>query len=102
MQKTLDEWKTVLTKDFLALQHLAGQDANTRMRYALKEQEIGQHCCQAGESLTDTELARLKRVLGLSEQQWQASKSKVRPMEAVGLAGSLEGKTNTSWIRTML
>lgn len=49
------------------------------MRYAMKEQEIGQHCCQAGEYLADEELALLKRALGLSEQQWYAYKSKVRP-----------------------
>jgi hypothetical protein len=77
--QTLDEWKTVLAKDFLALQHLAGQDANTRMRYALKEQEIGQHCCQAGERLGDPDLASLKKALGLDEWQWHAYKTKVRP-----------------------
>ena len=42
--QTLDEWKTVLAKDFLELQHLEGQDAATRMRRPMKEQEIGQHC----------------------------------------------------------
>jgi hypothetical protein len=42
---TLDEWKAVLVKDFLELHQLEGQDASTRMRRSLKEQEIGQHCC---------------------------------------------------------
>jgi hypothetical protein len=41
---TLDEWKAVLAKDFLELQHLEGQDTNTQIRRSLKEQEIGQHC----------------------------------------------------------
>ena len=42
--QTLDEWKAVLAKDFLELQHLEGQDASARMRRSVKEQEIGQHC----------------------------------------------------------
>ncbi len=42
--QTLDEWKTLLTKDLLALKQLEGQDAFTRMRRSMKEQEIGQHC----------------------------------------------------------
>ena len=42
--QTLDEWKTVLAKDFLEMQHLEGQDAATRMRRSMKEQEIGQRC----------------------------------------------------------
>jgi len=76
---TFDEWKAVLTKDFLELKQLKGWDASSRVRRFLKEQEIGQHCCQAGESLSDPELALLKKMLGLNEKQWQASKSKVRP-----------------------
>jgi hypothetical protein len=77
--QTLDEWKTLLTKDFLALKLLDGQDAFTRMRRSMKEQEIGQHCCQAGERLGDPDLALLKEILGLDEYQWHAYKSKVRP-----------------------
>ena len=76
---TLDEWKTVLAKDFLELKHLEGQDAFTRMRRSMKEQEIGQHCCQAGESLNDSDLSLLKEALGLDEQQWYRYKSKIRP-----------------------
>jgi hypothetical protein len=30
--QTLDEWKSVLAKDFLELKHLEGQDASMRMR----------------------------------------------------------------------
>jgi hypothetical protein len=77
--ETLDEWKTVLLKDFLELKQLTGQDENTRMRRSLKEQEIGQHCCQAGEGLSDSDLTLLKEALGLDEQQWHAYQSKVRP-----------------------
>jgi len=76
---TLDEWKAVLAKDFLELKHLEGQDANTRIRRSLKEQEIGQHCCQAGESLGDPDLTLLKETLGLDEWQWHAYKANVRP-----------------------
>jgi hypothetical protein len=47
------------------------------MRGSLKEQEIGQHCCQAGESLDDVNLTLLKEALGLNEWQWHAYKSKV-------------------------
>jgi hypothetical protein len=76
---TLEEWQAVLAKDFLELRQLQGQDAATRMRRSLKEQEIGQHCCQAGEQLGDAELALLKKTLGLAEWQWQVYKTKVRP-----------------------
>ncbi len=76
---TLDEWKAVLGKDFLELKQLEGQDASTRMRRSMKEQEIGQHCCQAGESLGDPDLALLKETLGLDEWQWHAYRAKVRP-----------------------
>jgi hypothetical protein len=65
--QTLDEWKTVLAKDFLELQRLEGQDAAARMRYAMKEQEIGLHCYEAEEHLTDAERALLKKVLRLPE-----------------------------------
>lgn len=77
--RTLAEWKAVLTKDFQELQLLEGPDDSTRVRRALKEQEIGQHCCEAGESLGDADLVLLKAALGLDEQHWHAYKSKVRP-----------------------
>jgi hypothetical protein len=76
---TLTQWKAVLAKDLLELQHLEGQDASTRMRRSMKKQEIGQHCCQAGESLGDPDLALLKEAIGLDEWHWYAYKSKVRP-----------------------
>jgi len=74
-----DRWKAILSKDLLELQQLHGQDASTRLRRLLKEQELGQHCCEAGENLSDFELSLLKMELGLDEQGWHAYKSKVRP-----------------------
>jgi hypothetical protein len=76
---TLTEWEAVLAKDLLELHQLEGQDASTRMRRFMKKQEIGQHCCQAGESLGDPDLALLKEAIGLDEWHWHAYKSKVRP-----------------------
>jgi hypothetical protein len=77
--ETLALWKTILMSDLYVLTQLEEQDEVSQMRHAMKEQEIGQHCCQAGEDLTDEELALLKRALELSEQQWYTYKSKVRP-----------------------
>jgi hypothetical protein len=77
--QTFEEWKTILTIDFLALGLLQGGDDLSRMRRSMKEQEIGQHCWQAGESLSDAELSLLKRALGLDEEAWQSYKAKVRP-----------------------
>jgi hypothetical protein len=80
--KSMDQfetWKAILRKDLLDLQQLQAQDLSTRIRCSLKEQELGQHCCQAGESLDDADLLRLKETLGLDAQQWYAYKSHVRP-----------------------
>jgi hypothetical protein len=77
----LHEWKAVLAKDLLELQQLEGQDASTRLRRSLKEQAIGQHCCQAGERLGDADLALLKEALALDEWQWHTYKSNVRPAQ---------------------
>ena len=76
---SMDQWKAVLSKDLIELRQLTGQDEVTRMRRSMKEQEIGQHCCEAGESLNDRELASLKQALGLDEEHWRAYQSKVRP-----------------------
>ena len=75
----LSEWKTILTNDLHALKQLTGRDEMSRMRCAMKEQEIGHHCYQAEESLTDKELLLLKKTLGLTNQQWRAYKLKIRP-----------------------
>jgi hypothetical protein len=77
----LNEWKAVLAKDLLELRQLEGQDASTRMRRSLKEQEIGQHCCQAGERLDDADLALLKEALVIDEWQWRTYKANVRPAQ---------------------
>lgn len=76
----LAEWKTVLTNDLHALKQLTGRDEMSRMRCAMKEQEIGQHCYQAEENLTDKELKLLKKTLGLTDQQWNSYKTKIRPV----------------------
>jgi len=76
---TVEEWKAVLAQDFLELYRLQGQDTATRMRRSLKEQQIGQHCCQAGEHLDDADLTLLKQLLGLDAGQWAAYRAKVRP-----------------------
>jgi hypothetical protein len=75
----LAEWEAILTNDLDALKQLTGKDEMSRMRHAMKEQEIGQHCYQAGEMLADKELLLLKKALSLTEQQWRAYKSKIRP-----------------------
>ncbi len=74
-------WKAILSKDLLDLQRLQAQDDFTRTRRLLKEQELAQHCCQAGENLDNADLSRLKEALGLDEQQWHASKSNLRPVQ---------------------
>ncbi len=78
---TLLEWKAALAKDLFELHQLEGQDASARMRRSLKEQAIGQHCCQAGEHLDDVDLALLKEALGLEEWQWRFFTSHVRPAQ---------------------
>jgi len=77
--QSFDTWLKLLSKDLSELKQLEKQDASTRLRRSLKEQEIGQHCCEAGEDLDDVQLARLKGVSGLTEKEWQVYKSKVRP-----------------------
>jgi hypothetical protein len=77
----LPEWKAVLGQDLLELYQLEGQDAATRMRRSLKEQAIGQHCCQAGEHLDDADLSLLKEALGVGECQWHIFQSHVRPAQ---------------------
>ena len=75
---TFAVWRTILTNDLQALKELERPAQECRWRYTWKEQELGQHCCQAGEDLTDAELALLKQLLGLTEPQWGAYLSKIR------------------------
>lgn len=72
-------WKTLLTNDLRRLEQLHGADQASQLRYAMKEQEIGLHCYQAEEALTDAELTLLKRVVHLSELRWRVYKSKLWP-----------------------
>lgn len=72
--ETFATWKTILLNDLRSLKQFERRD---EVRYAFKQQEIGQHCCQAGESLTNTELALLKKKLHLTEDQWRAYLSKL-------------------------
>lgn len=78
VMETFATWKTILTNDLYALTQLKGQDDMSLMRYAMKEMDIGMHCYQAEECLTDAELAFLKKVLHLPELKWRVYKSKLR------------------------
>jgi len=71
-------WKTILTEDLRRLEQLRGRNQASQERYALKEQELGLHCYQAEEHLSDADLAHLKKVLQLSELRWRFYKSKLR------------------------
>ena len=77
--RALFKWKRILRRDFFELKQLEQQQPNSYIRYWLKEQEIGQHCCQAGEMLVDPELTALKQAVGVDEQEWRAYRRKVRP-----------------------
>jgi hypothetical protein len=79
MEKTFMMWETILLNDLHVLERLTGLDEMSRMRYAMKEQEIGLHCYQAEENLTDAELALLKNMLRLSDLRWHLYKSRLRP-----------------------
>ena len=72
-------WRTLLWDDLRTLAHLSGADEASQLRYALKEQELGLHCYQAEEALTDAQLALLKQALQLSELRWRVYKSKLWP-----------------------
>ena len=80
MEEMFLMWKTILMNDLHALKQLRGEDQASLERYAMKEQEIGLHCYQAEENLTDAELALLKKVLRLSEPRWRVYKSKLWPL----------------------
>jgi len=78
LEETFKMWKTILTNDLHRLEQLRGADQESQERYALKEKDIGLHCYQAEEHLPDADLARLKKVLHLSELHWRVYKSKLR------------------------
>ena len=70
---TLDEWKAVLAKNLLELKQLEGQDANTRIRRSLKEQEIGQHCRPGQEKVSAIPISPC------SKQHWGSMNSNGTP-----------------------
>jgi len=74
--KTFEELKAVLTQDLLELEKLAGIWPTTIEKRHVKEQKIGQHCYEAEEDLSQTELNTLKRALGINDTRWRAYKAK--------------------------
>jgi hypothetical protein len=79
METTFSHWKAILMNDLQALQQHIKPDQMSQVRFAMKEQEIGFHCYQAEEKLTDIELAHLKKEVGLSDLRWLYYKSRLRP-----------------------
>jgi hypothetical protein len=82
VMETFATWQTILVNDLKVLEQLRGSDDMSLMRHAMKEQDIGLHCYQAEENLTDAELVLLKKALRLSELRWRSFKSKLRPGQA--------------------
>lgn len=74
-----ERWKAVLRDDVQALSQETRQDEEGHIRFILKEQTLGQHCCEAEEYLPDAELTLLKQELGLTDHQWHIYKANVRP-----------------------
>jgi hypothetical protein len=74
--KTLEELKAELTEELLELEKLAGIWPSTIEKRHVKEQEIGRHCYEAEEDLSQLELNTLKRVLGITDTRWRAYKAK--------------------------
>lgn len=74
-----EKWKTILMDDVQSLAQHTTQDEQGQIRSILKQQTLGQHCCEAEEYLTDAELTFLKEKLGLTDQQWWVYKANVRP-----------------------
>jgi hypothetical protein len=74
--KTFEELKAVLIQDLLELDQLAENWPNTIEKRHVKEQEIGRHCYEAEEDLSQLELNTLKRALGIHDSKWQVYKAK--------------------------
>jgi hypothetical protein len=74
--KTFEELKAVFTQDLLELEKLAGIWPSTIEKRHVKEQEIGRHCYEAEEDLSQLELNTLKRALGINDSRWRAYKAK--------------------------
>jgi hypothetical protein len=65
-----------LTQDLLALGELTESWSGTIEQRDVKEQEIGWHCYEAEEDLSQLELNMLKGVLGITDASWRAYKTK--------------------------
>src|SRR5260370_28908867 len=74
--KTFEELKGVFTQELLELEKLAGIWPSTIEKRHVKEQEIGRHCYEAEEDLSQLELNTLKRAFGIKHTTWQAYKAK--------------------------
>ena len=74
--KTFEELKAVLMQELLELERLAGIWPSTIEKRHVKEQEIGRHCYEAEEDLSQLELGTLKRALGITVTRWRAYKAK--------------------------
>jgi hypothetical protein len=81
--ETFAMWKTTLANDLQVFKQLRGSDDMSLMRHAMKEQDIGFHCYQAAENLTDAERALLKKVLRLSELHWRVFKTSALPRASI-------------------
>lgn len=74
--KTLEELKAVLTQELQELEKLAGIWPSTIEKRHVKEQEIGRHCYEAEEFLSQVELDMLKKTLSINDTRWRAYKAK--------------------------
>ncbi len=74
--KTFEELRAVFTQELLELEKLAGNWPGTIEERHVKEQEIGRHCYEAEEDLSQTELTMLKRALGIHDSRWRVYKAK--------------------------
>lgn len=74
--KTFEELRAVFTQDLLELEQLAGTWPGTIEERHVKEQEIGRHCYEAEEDLSQSELHTLKRALGIHDSRWRVDKTK--------------------------
>jgi len=81
--KTFEELKGVFTQELLELEKLAGIWPSTIEKRHVKEQEIGRHCYEAEEDLSQLELNTLKRALGINDTRWRAYKAKLTEGELV-------------------
>ena|SRR5437660_6346362 len=79
--KTLEELKAAIQTNMLELEKLE-QNPWLQTKYALgekavlREKDIGQLCYEAEETLSVSDLIRLKQTLGIDKHQWRLYKSR--------------------------